>query len=372
MSFTCLKTDPTTQARLGRLETPRYTVETPVFMPVGTLGTVKALSPAELRELGAQIVLGNTYHLNLRPGMEIMAAVGGLHRFMAWDRAILTDSGGFQVFSLSKLRKLTPEGVHFQSHIDGSPLFLGPREAMAIQKTLGSDIAMVFDECTPYPCTRQEAAASLALTLDWARVCKEQERAPGQQVFGIVQGGVFEDLRRESLAALVEIGFDGYALGGLSVGEPQEHMYGVLDAVAAALPADYPHYLMGVGTPPQIVEAVARGIDMFDCVLPTRMARNGTAFTADGTLPVKAGRYKDDVSPIEEGCRCYACQTFTRAYIRHLLNMNEILGHRLMTIHNVHFYLELARTIRTHIAGGTFAGFRRQFVSRYRSNTERV
>jgi len=367
--FRCLGRDSSSCARLGKLKTAHYEVDTPIFMPVGTQATVKALAPNELRELGAQIVLGNTYHLNLRPGMEIMGQAGGLHRFMAWDRAILTDSGGYQVFSLSKLRKLTPEGVHFQSHIDGSPLFLGPREAMAIQKTLGSDIAMVFDECTPYPCTRDEAAESLALTLSWAQVCRQQERAEGQLVFGIVQGGMYDDLRRESLEALVDIGFDGYALGGLSVGEPELNMYRVLDAVGDLMPDDFPRYLMGVGTPPQIVEAVARGIDMFVCVLPTRVARNGTAFTASGTLPVKAGRYKGDFSPIQEGCLCYACRNFTRAYIRHLLNMNEILGHRLMTIHNVHFYLHLAQQIREHLAAGTFATFRSDFTARYHAGT---
>jgi queuine tRNA-ribosyltransferase len=301
----------------------------------------------------------------LRPGHELVRELGGLHRFMAWPHAILTDSGGYQVFSLSKLRRLTPEGVHFQSHIDGTALFLGPREAMAIQRGLGSDIAMAFDECTPFPCTREEAAESLALTLSWARVCAEQEPAPHQQVFGIVQGGVFEDLRRESVEALVEIGFAGYALGGLSVGEPEEHMYRVLDAVAGRMPADRPRYLMGVGTPPQIVEAIGRGVDMFDCVLPTRMARNGTAFTHHGPIPVKAGRYKDDFTPIEPGCGCHACAGFTKAYIRHLLNVNEILGHRLMTLHNVHFYLKLARHAREAILENRFADFRREFVATY-------
>ncbi|MDT8391777.1 MAG: tRNA guanosine(34) transglycosylase Tgt [Lentisphaeria bacterium] len=365
MPYTLLKKDDTTAARLGRLRTAHYDIETPIFMPVGTQGTVKSLAPCELRDLGAQIILGNTYHLNLRPGMDIMAGAGGLHAFMGWDRAILTDSGGYQVFSLSKLRKLTPEGVHFQSHIDGSPLFLGPREAMAIQRTIGSDIAMVFDECTPYPCTHEEAAKSLALTLDWARRCKDQPRADGQLVFGIVQGGMYEDLRRESLAALVDIGFDGYAVGGLSVGEPEDNMFRVLDAIADTMPAAAPRYLMGVGTPPQIVEAVARGIDMFDCVLPTRQARHGTAYTADGPIPVKAGRYKADFTPIEEGCACYTCRTFTKAYLRHLLNVNELLGHRLMTVHNTHFYLNLTRQIRTHIAAGSFGAFRSAFITRY-------
>ncbi len=366
MIYQCLATDSETGARLGRVHTAHQVVDTPVFMPVGTQATVKSLSPRDLVELGAQIILGNTYHLNLRPGVDIVAAAGGLHRFMAWERAILTDSGGYQVFSLSKLRKLTPDGVHFQSHIDGSPLFLGPCEAMAIQRLLGSDIAMAFDECTPFPCERTQAAASLDLTLSWARRSREQERAPGQLVFGIVQGGMYADLRQASIQALVEIGFDGYAIGGLSVGEPEEQMFEVLDAVMPGMPAASPRYLMGVGTPPQIVEAVARGVDMFDCVLPTRLARHGSAFTATGALPIKAGRYKADFTPIEADCQCYTCRHFTRAYLRHLLNVDEILGHRLMTVHNLHFYLELARTIRTHLAAGSFAAFRRQFVERYR------
>lgn len=367
--FQCLVTDPDTGARLGRLLTAHGECQTPMFMPVGTQGTVKSLCPHELRRAGAQTVLGNTYHLSLRPGTDIVASAGGLHRFMAWDRSILTDSGGYQVFSLSKLRKVTPEGVHFQSHIDGTPLFLGPREAMAIQQALGADIAMTFDECTPFPCTKKQAAESLRLTLQWARICRDQDRAPGQLVFGIVQGGMFADLRMESVNALVELEFDGYALGGLSVGEPEKHMYAVIDAIADTMPAEKPRYLMGVGTPPQLVEAVARGIDMFDCVLPTRMARNGTAFTRRGPLPVKAGRFKQDFSPIEETCECYACKNFSRAYIRHLLNVNEILGHRLMTIHNIHFYLNLTASMRNAVAAGNFAAFRRDFLALYNSET---
>ena len=361
MSFELLTVDSHTAARRGRLQTAHGAIDTPVFMPVGTQATVKAMTPRELEELGAQVILGNTYHLNIRPGMEIVRAAGGLHRFMAWNGAILTDSGGYQVFSLSQLRRMTPEGGHFQSHVDGAALFLGPREAMAIQRDLGSDVAMCFDECTPYPATVAEARESMDLTLRWAQVCREQERAPGQQVFGIVQGGMHEPLRVECAERLVAMRFDGYALGGLSVGEPVEEMDRILSATAPCLPAQQPRYLMGVGTPPQIVEAVARGIDMFDCVLPTRMARNGTAFTAHGTLAVKAARYKDDLTPIEEGCTCYACTHFTRAYIRHLINVNEILASRLMTTHNLHFYLGLMRNIRRHIEAGTFDAFRQSF-----------
>lgn len=365
MRFTLSNNDSATAARAGRLQTAHGEIETPVFMPVGTQATVKAMTPHEVEELGARIILGNTYHLNIRPGTEIIRKAGGLHKFMGWPHSILTDSGGYQVFSLSKLRKITPEGVHFQSHVDGQALFLGPTEAMRIQRELGSDIAMVFDECTPYPCEYDSAAKSLELTTKWARECKEQERAPGQQVFGIVQGGMYMDLRRQSTEALVELGFDGYAVGGLSVGEPEEAMYEVLDNTLPFLPANHPRYLMGVGTPPQFLEAVARGVDMFDCVLPTRIARNGSAFTASGCIPIKAGRYKEDLEPIESGCECYACQHFSKAYIRHLINVNEILASRLMTIHNLHFYLNLMRQTRRHIVAGTYDTFYREFVSGY-------
>lgn len=365
MHFTLKKKDSATAARTGRLQTAHGEIKTPVFMPVGTQATVKAMTPHEVEELGARMVLGNTYHLNIRPGTEIIRKSGGLHKFMGWSRSILTDSGGYQVFSLSKLRKITTEGVHFQSHVDGQALFLGPREAMRIQRELGSDIAMVFDECTQYPCEYDDAAKSLELTTKWAAECKEQERAPGQQVFGIVQGGMYPDLRRQSAEALVDLGFDGYAVGGLSVGEPEAAMYEVLDSTLPVLPAEHPRYLMGVGTPPQILEAVARGVDMFDCVLPTRIARNGSAFTARGCIPIKAGRYKEDLDPIEPGCECYACQNFSKAYIRHLINVNEILASRLMTIHNLYFYLNLMRQARRHIVAGTYDTFYREFVSGY-------
>lgn len=364
-SFTVLKSDARTPARRGELHTAHGRLQTPVFMPVGTQATVKAMAPCELHAMGAEIILGNTYHLTIRPGLEIIAGAGGLHRFMGWDGAILTDSGGFQVFSLSPLRKLRPDGVEFQSHVDGRRLFLGPREAMAVQRGLGSDIAMTFDECTPYPCTHQEARRSLELTLRWAALCREQERAPGQQVFGIVQGGVFQDLRERAVAEIAALGFDGIAIGGVSVGETEAEMVRVLDWVAHGLPPERPHYLMGVGTPRQLVLSVARGIDMFDCVLPTRVGRNGSAYTATGTIPVKAGRYKDDFTPIEDGCECYACQHFTKAYIRHLLNVGEILGSRLMTIHNLHFYLGLMRRIRASLEQGTFAEFAEDFLGRY-------
>ena len=359
--FTLLKTDSSSGARRGVLRTAHGEIQTPIFMPVGTQATVKAMTPAEMEGLNAQIILGNTYHLFVRPGMEIIRGAGGLHTFMNWHRPILTDSGGYQVFSLSGLRKLTPDGVKFQSHVDGSPLFLGPKEAMAIQRDLGSDIAMVFDECTPYPATRKEATDSLRLTLRWAELCRQQQRAHGQLVFGIVQGGMYEDLRQLAAKELVALDFDGYALGGLSVGEPAAEMFRVLEAAVPCLPADKPRYMMGVGTPPQLVEAVARGVDMFDCVLPTRVGRNGSAYTANGTLPVKAGRFKADFTPMDPECGCYACRHFTRAYIRHLLNVGEILGARLVTTHNLYFYITRMQQIRAALDAGTFAEFRAAF-----------
>ena len=365
MCFETLHRDPTSFARRGVLHTAHGDVQTPIFMPVGTAATVKAVSPRELHEMDAEIILGNTYHLNLRPGMEIMREAGGLHRFMGWDRAILTDSGGYQVFSLSKLRKMHPDGVEFQSHIDGSKLFLGPKEAMAIQATLGSDIAMAFDECTPYPASHEQALESLELTMRWAASCREQPRAEGQLVFGICQGGVYQDLRERAVTEIAALGFDGIAVGGVSVGEPEKEMLEVLDWCAPGLPLAKPHYLMGVGTPRQLVAGVARGVDMFDCVLPTRLGRNGSAYTPTGTMPVKAGRYKADFRPIDEACGCYACRNFTRAYIRHLLNQNEILGLRLLTLHNLHFYLEAMRQVRQHLEAGTFQDFHDHFMTLY-------
>lgn len=366
--FELLKTDPSSKARRGRLTTNHGVIETPIFMPVGTQGTVKSVAPWELRELQAQIILGNTYHLFVRPGMDVIRHFGGLHEFMRWNGPILTDSGGFQVFSLAKLRKITDEGVHFQSHLDGSPMFLGPREAMEIQATLGSDIAMLFDECPPYPCDHDYAAKSLQRTLKWAAQCKEVP-TPGMK-FGIVQGATFADLRRESAEALVQIGFDGYAVGGVSVGEPEPEMMAAVEHSEPYLPADKPRYAMGLGTPPQMVEMVARGIDMFDCVLPTRIARNGTAFTAAGTINLKNAPYTYDKAPIEEGCTCPCCREFTRGYMRHLIKAEEILGLRLVTLHNLHFYLNLMAQVRSHIEAGTFAEFRHQFVNGYKVPSE--
>ena len=349
-------------ARRGVLTTRRGTVQTPVFMPVGTRASVKAMSPAELEELGAEIILGNTYHLFLRPGMELMAKAGGLHRFSSWKRSILTDSGGFQVFSLATLRKMEPDGVRFASHIDGTRFFLGPRESMAIQRTLDSDIVMAFDECTPYPATFEQAEKSLAVTTRWERMSREQPLNDGQIRFGIVQASVYPELRKRAAESLVEIGFDGYAIGGVSVGESEPEMMLAVDAAAPHLPDNAPRYLMGVGTPRQIVESVARGVDMFDCVMPTRLGRHGSAFVGGGgTIPVKAGRYADDFTPIDPECSCYACRNFTKAYIRHLFNVGEILGVRLVTLHNLHYFLNLMRRIRASIENGTFEELRKEF-----------
>ena len=358
-------TDPASAARGGVLWTRHGPVAPPVFMPVGTQGAVKAVAPSELYEADVGILLGNTYHLAVRPGIEIVEAAGGLHRFMGWDRPILTDSGGYQVFSLAGLRKIGPDGVWFQSHVDGRRLFLGPREAMAIQRRLGSDIAMVFDECVPYPSTRDYACQAVTRTLEWAAACALEARADGQLVFGIVQGGEFGDLRERCARELRAIGFDGYAVGGVSVGEPGPVLLkGVEDGVRA-LPEDRPRYLMGVGLIPQIFEAVARGVDMFDCVMPTRLARNGSAFTRTGRVPIKAGRFKADFRPVEEGCVCYACRHFSRAYVRHLLNAGEILGLRLLTVHNLHRYMELMRDIRESLRAGTFAALKAEWLARY-------
>jgi queuine tRNA-ribosyltransferase len=363
--FELLRTDPLSKARLGRLRTGHGTIETPVFMPVGTQASVKALDPRELLEMGTQILLGNTYHLSIRPGMEIMREAGGLHRFMNWSLPILTDSGGFQVFSLAKIRKIQAHGVEFRSHLDGSLLFLGPQEAMAIQRELGSDIAMAFDDCPPHTANAEERAAAVERTIRWAGECREQPRAEGQLVFGIVQGGNDPILREACARALVGLGFDGYAIGGVSVGEPEREIYRAVEITEPFLPEGQARYAMGLGTPAQMVELVARGVDMFDCVLPTRVARNGTAFTRKGTVSVKAGFNKADFRPIEEGCSCYACRTFTRAYLRHLLNVNEILGLRMLSVHNSHMFLQVMTDIRKHLAAGTFAEFRREFVGQY-------
>nr|WP_206202749.1 tRNA guanosine(34) transglycosylase Tgt [Thioalkalivibrio sp. XN279] len=351
------------RARRGRLEFPRGAIETPVFMPVGTYGTVKSMTPEELDGLGARIILGNTFHLMLRPGEDIVRAHGGLHRFMHWERPILTDSGGFQVWSLAELRKITEEGVRFASPIDGSPVFLGPERSMEIQRALGSDIVMAFDECTPYPATGDEARASMELSMRWAARCRTAHGDSPAALFGIVQGGIYADLRRESLAGLVEIGFDGYALGGLSVGEPAAEREAVLDAVEPHMPPDQPRYLMGVGTPEDLVESVARGIDMFDCVMPTRHARNGYLFTRHGTLRIRNARHRDDTGPLDPECPCYTCRNYSRAYLRHLERCNEILGARLNTIHNLHYYLDLMAQMRAAIEAGEFAAWRRGFYA---------
>ena len=371
-NFTVESTDG--DARAATLETRRGPVRTPVFMPVGTQATVKAMTPAELESLGAQIILGNTYHLHVRPGEKLIARLGGLHRFMGWNRPILTDSGGYQVFSLAKLRKITPEGVRFQNHLDGSPTFIGPETSMEIQRDLGSDIVMLFDECPPHPCSHADADKSLDLTLAWAKRCRAwwdaQPTEDRPLVFGIVQGSSHADLREKSARALVEIGFDGYAVGGVSVGEPEPEMFAAVENSVPFLPKNHPRYAMGLGTPPQILEMIARGVDMFDCVLPTRLARNGTAFTAGGTLNLKNAPFAEDPSPIEEGCDCYACQNFTRAYLRHLVKAEEILGLRLLSIHNLHFYLGLARQAREHILAGSFQEFRRRFVAGYKTRSD--
>jgi len=370
--FTVESTDG--DARAATLETRRGPVRTPVFMPVGTQATVKAMTPAELESLGAQIILGNTYHLHVRPGEKLIARLGGLHRFMGWKRPILTDSGGYQVFSLAKLRKITPEGVRFQNHLNGSPTFIGPETSMEIQRDLGSDIVMLFDECPPHPCSHADADKSLDLTLAWAKRCRAwwdaQPTEDRPLVFGIVQGSSHADLREKSARALVEIGFDGYAVGGVSVGEPEPEMFAAVENSVPFLPKTHPRYAMGLGTPPQILEMIARGVDMFDCVLPTRLARNGTAFTAGGTLNLKNAPFAEDPSPIEEGCECYACKNFNRAYLRHLVKAEEILGLRLLSIHNLHFYLGLTRQAREHILAGSFQEFRRRFVAGYKTRSD--
>ena len=355
MNFTLHNTDGL--ARRGTLQLAHGSVETPAFMPVGTYGTVKAMSPLELREIGAQIVLGNTFHLWLRPGLEVIEAHGGLHRFMGWDGPILTDSGGFQVFSLGALRKITEEGVKFQSPVNGDRCFLTPEESMRIQKVLNSDIVMIFDECTPYPADEREAADSMRLSLRWAERSRKAHEGNANALFGIVQGGMHEHLRDESLRELVNIGFDGFAIGGLSVGEPKEDMLRILKHTAPQLPQNRPRYLMGVGTPEDLVDAVGQGIDMFDCVMPTRNARNGMLFTRHGDIKIKNAQYRLDTRPLDEQCACYTCRHFSRAYLHHLHRIGEILGARLNTIHNLHYYQDMMRGIRAAIEAGAFGEF---------------
>jgi queuine tRNA-ribosyltransferase len=379
-SFELLNRTRQTRARAGRVTTAHGSFDTPAFMPVGTQGTVKALTQQMLEEAGAAIILGNTYHLYLRPGHLIINKLGGLHRFIGWDRALLTDSGGFQVFSLTSLRKLTDEGVEFQSHIDGSRHFLSPEKSMEIQASLGADIVMSFDECTPFPATRDEATKSLELTERWARRSNEHliklhsepgdaERAgikivnPSQALFGIIQGSTYLDLRERSLAGLIEIGFDGYAIGGLSVGEEKAAMFEVVSHIAPLMPEDEPRYLMGVGTPEDIVNAVAQGIDMFDCVLPTRNARNGQVFTSRGRINIDNARYRDDSRPIDEACACPVCARYSRAYLRHLFTTGEILSSVLTSLHNISFYLDTMGRIRQAITLDAFDEFRHSYLS---------
>jgi queuine tRNA-ribosyltransferase len=407
------------KARRGRLTTVHGVIETPAFMPVGTQASVKAVSPRELRDLNAQIILANTYHLFVRPGIELVRQFGGLHKFMNWNGPILTDSGGYQIFSLAKLRKITEEGAYFQNHIDGTPALISPEIAMEIQATLGSSIAMVLDECPPWPCEYDYAARSAEMTTRWARRCKEWKGenvqrsttepveagmlparsrraaattdatgsinyqplvAPKQHkggstinqlLFGIIQGATFHDLRKASAQAIVDLEFDGYAVGGVSVGEPEEEMMRAVEASEPFLPNDKPRYAMGLGTPPQMLEMIARGMDMFDCVLPTRLARNGTAFTSTGTLNLKNAEFAIDKRPIEENCACPSCREFTRGYVRHLVKAEEILGLRLITLHNLHFYLDLMRQARDAIENGSFDSFRKQFVGNYKTRDSR-
>lgn len=373
VSFSILATDPNSSARRGSLELPHGTVETPIFMPVGTQGTVKTLHPAELEELGAQIILGNTYHLWLRPGHELIRELGGLHGFSTWRKPMLTDSGGFQVWSLAKLRKITEEGVRFQNHLDGSKMLLTPELSMEIQGALGSDIAMLFDECPPYPCDEAYAAKSLALTSRWAKRCKDwvttyepRSGSGRQQHFGIVQGSVFADLREQSARELVELEFDGYAIGGVSVGEPEHEMFRAIENAVPFLPREKPRYAMGLGSPPQILEMISRGVDMFDCVMPTRIARHGMAFTLDGPINIKNLTHAKDPRPICESAHPHVAG-FSRAYLRHLFRAGEILGLRLLSFHNLHFYLSLVAAAREAITAGTFSAYKNSFIQRYTS-----
>lgn len=363
LKYTLIKQDG--NARAGILETTHGQIQTPIFMPVGTQATVKTMTPRELDEVGSQIILSNTYHLYLRPGHNLVAEAGGLHKFMNWQKPILTDSGGFQVFSLAKLRDISEDGVVFRSHIDGSKHFFTPEKVMEIEQALGSDIAMVFDVCSPYPAPKEQIVAALEKTTRWAARCKAAHTRDDQALFGIVQGGLYNDLRRRSAEELIELDFPGYGIGGLSVGEPKPLMYECMDELMPIMPKDKPRYLMGVGSPDCLVEGVARGVDMFDCVLPTRIARNGTVFTRRGKLVVRNAEYAHDHRPMEEGCDCYACRNFTRAYIRHLIKADEILGIHLTTIHNLHFLLNLMREIRESILAGKFTEFYQDFFANW-------
>ena len=372
ITYELIKQCPHTGARAGRIHTPHGSFDTPIFMPVGTQASVKTLAPEELKEMGAGIILSNNYHLFLRPGSKLVKEAGGLHKFMNWDRAILTDSGGFQVFSLGDLRKISEEGVTFRSHIDGSKKFLSPEIATQSQLDLGADIIMAFDECVPYPADFKYTRESMELTLRWAQRCKDTMTNPNQGLFGIVQGGMYKDLRIECANRLVDMDFPGYAVGGLSVGEPKELMYEMLDITLEHLPQNKARYLMGVGTPDCLVEGVMRGIDMFDCVYPTRVARNGTAMTWNGRLVIKNAQYEHDFHPIDEHCNCYTCRNYSRAYIRHLVRVNEIFGLRLLTIHNLHFLIDFMRQMRQSIMEDRFPEFYRKFTANFSFNAKSV
>jgi queuine tRNA-ribosyltransferase len=362
-SFEIIHRAEENSARLGKIHTPHGSIDTPAFMPVGTQASVKSVTPEELSDVGVQIVLANTYHLYLRPGHDVISMLGGLHRFMHWAGPILTDSGGYQVFSLSRLRKIAEEGVTFQSHLDGSRHLLTPEKAVEIQEALGSDIMMCLDECTPYPATHEEAEKSLALSADWARRCKESRNTGPAALFGIAQGGMFKDLRAKAVDALVDIGFDGYALGGLSVGEAKEVMLDVSAFSLPLLPHGLPRYVMGIGAPEDLVELVSLGADMFDCVIPTRNARNGQLFVRGGTLNISNARYRNDEGPAEAGCPCYTCRRYSRAYLRHLFMAKELLAYRLNTIHNIHYFMSLMKAMRDAIQEGAFALFKKEFYS---------
>ncbi|MDK9707124.1 MAG: tRNA guanosine(34) transglycosylase Tgt [Desulforhopalus sp.] len=362
--FTLLGRSTECAARRGEVRTRQGCIQTPVFMPVGTQGTVKAVTPENLLAMKTEIILGNTYHLFIRPGHELVERLGGLHTFMNWPGSILTDSGGFQIFSLKELATITEEGAAFRSHLDGSKLFLSPEDAIHVQQALGSDIMMCLDTCIPYPATRDETIKATDLTTRWAARCRSAHSKRDRLLFGIVQGGMYPELRREHAAALIDIGFDGYAIGGLSVGEDKEHMYAMTEATVPVLPADYPVYLMGVGTPSDLVEGVWRGVDMFDCVMPTRNARNGALFTSRGKLTIKNSRYRDDPRPVDEDCTCYTCRNYSRAYLSHLYHAREILSYHLNTIHNLHYYQNLMAGIRGAIEADCFAGWRKDFYSK--------
>ena len=366
VTYELIKKDSRTKARRGRVNTPHGPIETPVFMPVGTAGTVKAMKPEEVRDMGAQIILGNTYHLYLRPGHEVVKAAGGLHKFMNWERAILTDSGGFQVFSLGAMRKISEEGVEFRSHIDGSKHMLSPEKSMEIQNALGSDIMMAFDECAPYPADRNYVKNSLERTTRWLKRCKEYHKNTEQQsLFGIMQGGMYKDLRKQSAEEIVELDLPGYAIGGLSVGEPKEIMYEVMDDCVDYLPADKPRYLMGVGSPDCLFEGVERGIDMFDCVLPARIARHGMAMTSQGRVNIKNAKYERDFTPLDPNCDCYTCRNYSKAYLRHLFKSDEILSSMLMTTHNLHFLVNTMAGIRKAIEEDRFLEYKKEFYDSY-------